>query len=291
MSPSSQALASCLYEGTVRHLRRQPFRHEFHYRLFLLYLDLDELPRLFQGRWLWSADRPALAWFRRGDHLGDPGRPLIESVRELLAERLGRAPAGPIRLLTHLRYFGFVMNPVSFYYAFDASGQHVEALLAEVHNTPWGEQHCYAFDVRAAGQDEWRLRQPKEFHVSPFLPMDFEYRWRVSAPRETLRVRIENHRPDDCVFEADLRLQRRAITGWRLQSMLLRYPWMTGRVFAGIYWQALRLWWRGATYFPHPGGLRLASADDAGFAAPPADVAANGREHGPAHVGNSGRRN
>ncbi|MEI2421818.1 DUF1365 family protein, partial [Arthrospira platensis SPKY2] len=103
-------------------------------------LDLAELDTVFRGRWLWSTQRPALAWLRREDHLGDPAHSLDESVRRLVAERTGRRPAGPIRLLAHLRYFGHCFNPVSFYYCYDAAGERVETIVAEVNNTPWGER-------------------------------------------------------------------------------------------------------------------------------------------------------
>jgi len=135
--------ASCVYEGVVRHRRHEPVRHELAYRVALLYLDLGELPRLLDGHPLWSARRPALAWIRRADHLGDPREPLDEAVRDLVAERTGRRPDGPVRLLTHARYLGHCFNPVSFYYCFDAGGRALRAVVAEVTNTPWGERHAY----------------------------------------------------------------------------------------------------------------------------------------------------
>ena len=142
---------SCLYEGTMRHRRFRPVPHAFGYRLFMVYLDLDELDEVFAGRWLWSTTRCALARFRREDHLGVPTVPLPDAVRALVKERLGFRPTGPVRLLTHLRYFGFVMNPVSFYYCFAADGKQLEAIVAEVNNTPWGERHCYVMDARQRG--------------------------------------------------------------------------------------------------------------------------------------------
>ncbi|MBL8829338.1 MAG: DUF1365 family protein, partial [Planctomycetaceae bacterium] len=141
---------SCLYEGVVRHRRHAPVLHAFRYRLFLVYLDLAELDELLGRRGLWSTKPPALAYFRRGDHLGNPQQPLDTAVRELVASRLGFALRGPIRLLTSLRYFGFVINPLSLYYCFNDDGTRVEAVVAEVTNTPWNEQHCYVLDLRSA---------------------------------------------------------------------------------------------------------------------------------------------
>ena len=127
-------------------------RDEFRYPLFMAYLDLDELPELFDGRLLWSARRPAVAWFRRADYLGAPGTPLDEAVRELVLERTGIGLDGPIRLLTHLRYLGHCFNPVSFYYCYDPPGERVRAVVAHVTNTPWGERHAYVLGVERGGR-------------------------------------------------------------------------------------------------------------------------------------------
>jgi len=247
---------SCLYEGVVRHARHEPVGHAFQYPLYLVYLDLEELDRVFAGRWLWSAGRPAVAWFRRGDHLGDPQRPLAECVRELVRDKLGMEATGPIRLLTQLRHFGYVMNPVSFYYCYDAGGTAVEFVVAEVHNTPWGERHCYALDVRRDGLDAaGEVAQRKEFHVSPFMGMDMEYRFRLETPGERLGVGIVNLSAGRRLFEASLRLQRTEISTQSLARVLVIHPWISARVFGAIYWQALKLWWKRVPYHPHPGGL------------------------------------
>lgn len=238
-----------LYEGWVEHRRSAP-SHSFRYRIQFVYLDLDELPQAFAGRWLWSASRPSLAWFRRADHLGDPNVPLADSVRELIAKN-GIEATGPVRLLTQLRYFGFVMNPVSFYFCYAADGHTLRAVVAEVHNTPWGEEHCYVLSVdENSGEDIWL---DKVFHVSPFMSLDYRYRFQLSAPSKSLNVRIENHQNGESRFHAQLNLQRRPWTAWQMHRALWLYPLMTQRIFLAIYWQALQLWWKGATYFPHPG--------------------------------------
>jgi uncharacterized protein len=261
------ARASCLYEGSVRHRRFGTPSDELRYPLFMAYLDLDELPQLFDGSLLWSARRPALAWFRRADHLGDASTPLRESVRTLVAERSGIELDGPIRLLTHLRYAGHCFNPVSFYYCFDASGERVRAVVAHVTNTPWGEQHSYvlaADELRGNGGDDSADAEPvsrvmrgefaKALHVSPLMGMEHTYAWRLSAPGETLSVQIDSTHAGsgERVFDATLALRRRELSSSQLRRVLVRYPLLTLRLTTRIYTHALRLRMRGATWHSRP---------------------------------------
>lgn len=245
---------SCIYAGHVGHYRYQPVVNRFRYSLFMMYLDLAELEQLFHGRALWSVGRPNLAWFRRRDYLGDPNLPLDTEVRNLVQARLGDRPGGPIQMLTHLRYFGHNFNPVTLYYVFDPAGEKVAAIVANITNTPWGERHSYVLDARQcvdAGK-EMRFQFAKSFHVSPFLDMDMQYDWRFSEPGDALRVQMINLRQEAKLFVASLDLKRRELNGGNLARVLVSYPPITLKAVAGIYWQALRLWIKGATFYPHP---------------------------------------
>lgn len=246
-------MKNSLYVGWVRHRRMAPTVHAFRYRLFMVCLNLDELDSVFRGRWLWSTRRPSLAWLRRADHLGPPDQPLKDAVLDLVESRLGFRPRGAVFLVTHLRYFGHNFNPVSFYYCHDASGERIEAMVAEINNTPWGEQYCYVLDARRQpDQRVYAFRMEKAFHVSPFMPMAQTYDWRFARPEHYLLVHMVNEENGTPLFDATLRLEREPLGAWNLARVLLVYPLMTVKVIAAIYWEAFRLWLKGTPFHSHP---------------------------------------
>lgn len=246
---------SAVYTGTIRHRRFRPVENEFEYRIFFMFLDLDELDHVFDGHPFWSVERANLAVFRRSDHWGDPRVPLDRAVRDLVRAKTGERPAGPVRVLTHLRYFGYCFNPVSFYYCYGRDGRTVEAVVAEVRNTPWLQTHCYVLG-RADSEHpdpEWRRhRLDKAFHVSPFMGMGIRYDWRFRMPGERINVYMINQAGGLQVFDARLSLERREISPATLSEVLVAYPWMTAKVTLMIYRQAFRLWRKGAPFYVHP---------------------------------------
>jgi len=242
---------SALYRGHVRHRRLAPRPHAFRYGMHLLYLDLAELPCVFRGRWLWSVERRNLVSFRRADYLGSPEQPLREAVLDRVEAELGRRPAGRVGLLTQLRTLGYAFNPVSFYFCHAAGGE-LDAIVAEITNTPWGERRAYVLDAAGKGADELVFRFDKDFHVSPFFDLDQVYEWRFERPGERLVVGMTNFERGQAVFRAELACERRPITGRSLAAVLLRHPLQPLLLHAAIYWQAARLYLKRTPFFTHP---------------------------------------
>jgi DUF1365 family protein len=241
--------ASAIYEGTIRHRRFGVRPHELLHHLALMYIDLGELNGLLGGRLV--AGRPGLVRFRRADYLGDPSTGLAHAVRTLVERRTGRMPAGPIRLLTHLRTFGHCFNPVSFYYCFTPQDQ-LDAVVAEVTSTPWGERHAYVLERSGEGP-VLATDFAKALHVSPFMGMEQRYTMRVAAPGATAAVHIESHELGALAFDATLALRRAPLSGRGLARVTARYPAATLRVLALIYGHALALKLEGVPLHPHPG--------------------------------------
>ena len=249
------AFASAIYTGKVRHRRFSPKQHEFAYDVFMMYLDTREIADVFSLSRFWSLTKFAPVQYKRTDfhidqsHFGQKYLPSVdESVRNTIQTTIGVRPTGPIRMLVNLRYWGINMNPLSTYYCFDEAGENIIAILAEVHNTPWNQRHAYVLTGENFAHKQ-RVNFSKEFHVSPFNPIAMDYHWHSTTPNKTLGLHLENWQNNTKIMDATMVLVREPINPNAMNKILIRFPCMTVKIVAAIYWQALKLWWKGVPFF------------------------------------------
>lgn len=245
---------SCLYEGEVLHRRLRPFGHKFRYRLFWLYLDIDEIGAIAcRIRWF-SHNRFNLVSFHDRDHGAGDGGPLRPWLERRLREAGIAAPPGNVRLLCFPRLFGYVFNPLSVWYCFDRHGAPL-AILYEVHNT-FGERHGYlipwAVADRARVNNRVHQACDKRLFVSPFFPAAGRYRFAVTLPEGGMSLSILYETQEGPMLAATQRGRRQSLTAASLLGAVARYPLMTVKIIAAIHWQALRLLAKGARLQKRP---------------------------------------
>lgn len=216
----------------------------------MMYLDLDELDQVLSRSPLWSKKPWRPARFRRADFLGDADIPLKQAVRERIHAATGQWHDGPVRMLANLRYFGFNINPICCYYCFDAD-RALRFIVVEVTNTPWDERQSYVLECDPEQRFQ-RIDFHKQMHVSPFNPMDMRYRWCSNNPAAILSLNLEAEQGEEVHMDATMALKRREICAASLAGILLQHPWMTAKVAASIYWQALKLWFKRNPIYDHP---------------------------------------
>ena len=240
---------SGVFSGIVAHQRHSPHPHRFRYRLSMFLVDLQDIDRWRASYRPWFGN--GLADVRREDFLPPTSQNWRETVCDLVEAHRGDRPQGRILLLTQGRKWGVAFNPVSFYFCLEEHSRQLAAVVAEVRNIPWRERHCYVL-----GPEHWQeaCRTDKQFHVSPFLPMEMQYAWSIQASADTIALRIQNRCDDQRPFQASLHLQRtsHANLGDALRWSACRYPAANHAAIARIYWHALRLWWNNTPVYAHP---------------------------------------
>lgn len=250
-----------IYTGVIRHRRFKPCLHEFRYRFKMLFLDLDALDSSLNKFPVVGTVKWRLGSFLRKDYHGPSEIPLKQWILDNVERSEGYRPTGKIFVLTNLRLIGWLMNPIAMFYCYDADGQHVNTVL-QVTNTPWREKILYVLgktnqrqtnstspDSRSKNSCFWFR---KNMHVSPFNPMNMHYLCRLRKPSSKLFFHLENHQNGERHTDATLTMDYQPATAQGIRNTVLAQPWLTLKVAAGIYWNALLLFLKRSPVYDHP---------------------------------------
>lgn len=245
-------VAAALYTGTVMHQRMKPFGHRFNYRVFSLMVDLDRLDEADQLSALFSVNKPNLVTFHEKDHGGEDDISLRSYADRLLSNAGLEERACRIVLVCYPRILGYVFNPISVYYAYDGDDR-LTAMIYEVRNT-FRERHTYVCPVSDGEMSDGGLRQTcdKIFHVSPFIPMQMRYHFRMLPPGQEIRWRILETDAEGPLLAATFTGCQETMATATLLALTARIPFLTMKIVAGIHWEALKLWFKGAKYISRP---------------------------------------
>lgn len=244
-------IAEGIYTGKVWHRRLLPFEHLFHYRMLMIAVDLNNLADVFTSKMLLTYNQAGILALRDRDHFPESAHSLRDNIVAMLPAAIAAKPY-KILLISQLAHFGFAFNPISFFVISSAENDQILGLILEVHNTPWGERHYYQlFDIQHQ-QDVVHAKFDKVLHVSPFLSMDFSYVFSLRKSASGLSIKMENWHDEVQHFNAGIVLDHHPLERRHIILQLLRHPFSPIKTVAAIYWQALKLWLKGAKFFPHP---------------------------------------
>lgn len=240
-----------IFEGHVRHRRFLPKQHQFSYSLFMFCFDIANINHTFRLIKQISVEKFNWFSFKRKNYLNESTILLDEYARQLVMNQYGVYPKGKIYLLTQLSCLGHCFNPISVYFILDETNQQLDYLMLEVTNTPWGERHYYILKHSTKPKDNiYTYQFQKKLHVSPFMSMNYTYQLNLKLTNKQIILHMENHTDGKKDFDATLTLSAQPNTPFK--KIAWRYPFITFKITAAIYWQALRLWMKGIPFHSHP---------------------------------------
>lgn len=239
---------TCLYRGEVVHRRLNPLRHELRYKVFNLFMDVDEIERSANRLWLFSYNRFNVFSLSDRNHGPGDGTPISQHAWSLVRTAVGGARVKRIFMFCYPRVFGYVFNPLTVYYAYDADGL-LCVMIYEVNNT-FGGRHSYVIPVG----DSLAQSAPKQFYVSPFNAVEGQYRFHFTRPAGRMALGVALSTEGKPILNAYVSGTRRALTDLNLLRAFLGVPFLTLKVIGAIHLQALQLWWKGLYLKPRPKG-------------------------------------
>lgn len=241
-----------VYCGELGHKRFMPKAHGFNYSYNSYWLDCDALSSDSLQPVGIKCERFGALSYRRADYL--PGNDNLSlAVQDKVRQLGGGKPINNVFLLTPLANWGYYFSPITLYYCYDSEANFCY-LLAEVSNTPWNERHYYlqTINLSSSSTDTNLYFHDKAFHVSPFNPIEMQYRWQIPAPGNELFCSITNYKEQQAVFSAWFKLKRFSLNKANRRRILIRHPWQNVQVLCRIYWQALKLYIKGVPVHKHP---------------------------------------
>lgn len=238
---------SRLYKCRVMHKRDRPKQHQFTYSCFLFCIDLDEIETLGESLTFFRHNGRNLYALWDSDHL-DEGKPTIrENVISFLRSRDYENEVGRIELVTNLRTWGYVFNPVSFYFVYDQD-ENLACCVAEVANT-FNEQKLYLVDSFDESRKQLKQEHEKLFYISPFSELDTKLSFKLSEPKERINLSITERDSTGTYFYSSVTGKSRELSNASLLSCTLRFPFITLAIIGRIHWQALRLTLKKVPFF------------------------------------------
>ena len=217
----------------------------------MLFIDLDHIATAFKSNIFWSYNKSNIGSFDDENYYTRNNKEVKKSVVLLIKNKIGAKVDGKIYLLTNGKYFGYCFNPVSFYYCFNKSKKLI-AIVSHITNTPWSEKYAYVHECKNFKGGTKTFNFDKKFHVSPFMPMDIKYKWKFTEPKDFLYVSMDSFEKNNFMFNATLRLTKKAWTPWALNKILLMFPPTTIRTILTIYWNAFLLLLKRIPFYSHP---------------------------------------
>lgn len=237
------------------HLRKKPKGHRFTHKIFMFYLDLDEIDSLCEKNLFLGHNRGRIYSFYDDDHMPFGKSSAKENVLEFLRLKGMTAEVGRIMLLTNLRTLGYVFNPLSIYFCFDKNDQPLY-VVPEIGNT-FGEIKPFLLDQGTYGDKTFKDQREKDYYISPFTNLDITLDFDLQIPDERLNVRVDDVQAGEKFFYASMTGQRKELNTANLLWYTLKFPFVTLKVIGLIHWHAFLLYLKGIPYHAKESNLHL----------------------------------